>query len=67
MKTGSSSLWVNLIHMFLVAPLLLWIGYHGKNTGRAAFEMLLMLAFTALGYNLYGLVLELNTVTGGKV
>jgi hypothetical protein len=61
-----SSLWVNLIHMFLVAPLLLWIGYHGKNTGRAAFELVLMLAFAALGYNLYGLILGMNTVTGAK-
>jgi hypothetical protein len=52
--------------MLLVAPLLLWIGYYGKENTRAVFEMLLMLAFTALGYNLYSLVLELNTVTGGK-
>lgn len=52
--------------MVLVAPLLLWIGYHGKDTGRAAFELVLMLAFLALGYNLYSLMLKINTVTGGK-
>jgi hypothetical protein len=63
---GSSSLWVNLIHMILIAPLILYIGYNGKETTRQAFEALLLLAFAALGYNLYSLVVMLNTVTGGK-
>jgi hypothetical protein len=64
--SGSSSLWVNLIHIVLVVPILLWIGYYKKETSRQAFEMLLLLAFSALGYHLYSLVLEIKTVSGDK-
>ena len=63
-RAGSSTLWINLIHIVLIAPLLLWIGYYGKNTSRIAFEMLLMLGFSALGYHLYSLFIMTNTVTG---
>lgn len=52
--------------MWIIAPLLLWIGYYGKDTTRAAFEMVLMIGFASLGYHIYRLMLELNTVTGGK-
>jgi len=52
--------------MLLLSPILLWIGYYGKETSRKAFEMLLLLAFSALGYHSYNLILQLNTVTGGK-
>ena len=64
--SGSSSLWVNLIHIILVVPILLWIGYYKKETSRQAFEMLLLLAFSALGYHMYGLVLQLNVVSGDR-
>jgi uncharacterized membrane protein len=60
----SSSLWVNLMHIGLIAPLLFWIGYYKKDTTRPAFEMLLLLAFAALGYNLKSLVTETSTVSG---
>jgi len=33
MRKGSSY-WVNLIHIFLVGPLLIFIGYHKENTHR---------------------------------
>ena len=57
----SSGLWINLIHMFLVAPLVLWIGYQGKKTERPFYEMLLLLGFSALGYHLYNLVILSET------
>jgi len=44
----------------------LWIGYYKKETSRQAFEMLLLLAFSALGYHLYSLMLEIKTVSGDK-
>jgi len=66
LKLGQSSLWVNLIHLGMIAPLLLYIGYYGKNTPRAAFELLLMLAFSGFGYHTYSLMLLFSTVTGGK-
>ena len=43
--------WVNLIHILLVAPLLMVIGWYGKQTSRRFFEMLLMFGFGALGYH----------------
>jgi hypothetical protein len=53
-----------LIHVLLVAPLLFWIGYYKKETTRQAYEMLLLLAFAAGGYNLYNLIVQVSTVTG---
>jgi hypothetical protein len=48
----------------LVAPLLFWIGYYKKETSRQAYEMLLLLGFSAAGYHLYNLIVQLSTVTG---
>jgi hypothetical protein len=45
--------WVNLIHIILVGPLLVYIGYNRENTKRKYFEMLLMLGFAAIGYHSY--------------
>lgn len=45
--------WVNYIHIFLVGPLLMYIGYNGIETERKFFELLLMLGFAALGYHGY--------------
>ena len=58
---NSPVLWVNVIHTVLVAPLLLWIGYHEKKTERAAYDMLLLAAFGALGYHLYKLIVVSQT------
>ncbi len=60
LKSRSSYWWINAIHLLLVAPLLLFIGYHRKNSPRMAYEMLLMLAFAALGYHMFSLVKMLN-------
>jgi hypothetical protein len=45
--------WVNYIHIFLVGPLLMWIGWNGVETPRKYFELLLMLAFATIGYHGY--------------
>lgn len=55
MKQGKSY-WVNLIHILLVGPLLVYIGYNGEKTARLYFEMLIMLAFAAVGYHGYYLL-----------
>jgi hypothetical protein len=55
--TTSKSMWVNIIHVVLVAPLLIYIGYNEKKTPRAAYEMLGLLTFSALGYHLYSIIL----------
>ena len=53
------SAWLNYIHIFLLAPLLLIIGYYGKNTNRKYFEMLLMFAFAAAGYHALSIMREM--------
>ena len=53
--------WINLIHVLLVAPLLMVIGYYGKQTSRRFFEMLLMLGFAALGYHGLNIVKTLSS------
>ena len=61
-KNASPSLWVNLIHMLVVGPLLIFIGAKGKDTPRYAYELLLMVAFAAGGYHLYSLIQMMNNV-----
>ena len=51
--SNGKSYWVNLIHVFIVGPLLVYIGYYGANTSRKFFELLMMLGFAAIGYHLY--------------
>jgi hypothetical protein len=58
---GSSALWINVFHVLIVAPLLLWIGYYGKKTERPAYELLLIAAFGALGYHLKSLIVSSQT------
>lgn len=52
LKAGNS-IWVNLIHVFIVGPLLIYIGYNGVKTSRKFFEILLMLGFASIGYHAY--------------
>ena len=58
MKQGKSY-WINLFHIFIVGPLLIYIGYYGENTARLYFELLLMLGFASIGYHGYYLVKNL--------
>jgi hypothetical protein len=55
MKLGKGY-WVNLIHILLVGPLLVYIGYNSEKTHRLYFELLLMLGFAAIGYHGYYLL-----------
>jgi hypothetical protein len=58
----SSYLWVNLFHVLLIAPLLIFIGYYGKKTPRSAYELLAMAGFAALGYHIYNILLQVQIV-----
>ncbi len=60
LKSRSSYSWVNAIHVLLVAPLLIYIGYHKKETPRFGYELLLMGGFAALGYHLFSVVKQLQ-------
>ena len=48
--------WVNYIHIFLVFPLFIYIGYNCAETERRYFEMLLLLGIAAGGYHVMNLV-----------
>lgn len=45
--------WVNLIHIFIIGPLLVYIGYNAEKTQRLYFELLMMLGFASIGYHAY--------------
>jgi ABC-type uncharacterized transport system YnjBCD permease subunit len=60
LKNRSGYSWVNAIHVLLVAPLLIYIGYNKKETPRSAYELLLMAGFAAAGYHLFSIVKQLN-------
>ena len=59
-RAASSTVWINLVHVFAVAPILLYIGSQAYDTPRWAYEILLMEVFAALGYHLYGLATSLQ-------
>jgi hypothetical protein len=59
-KAQSPSLWVNLIHTFAVAPLLIYIGSRGYDTPRWAYELLAITAFGAFGYHMYSIVMQIQ-------
>jgi hypothetical protein len=50
LKAGQSA-WVNWIHIFLIAPLLLILAYLKKSADARYYEMLLLLGFAAIGYH----------------
>ena len=60
LKNRSGYSWVNALHVALVAPLLMYIGWHKKETPRFAYELLLMMGFAAGGYHLFSLAKGLN-------
>ena len=52
----NKSIWVNLIHIVIVGPILVYIGYNREKTSRKFFEILLLLGFASIGYHLYYLL-----------
>jgi hypothetical protein len=47
---------INLFHILIVAPVLIYIGYMKTDASRFAYELLLMLAFAVTGYHGYYLI-----------
>jgi hypothetical protein len=52
--------WINYIHIFIVGPILMYIGLYEDETPRKVFEISLMLAFASLGYHAYYLYIDNN-------
>ena len=51
--------WFNVIHILLVGPILMYIGYQKNKTPNYIFELILMLAFASIGYHGYYLYKEM--------
>ena len=47
------SAWVNYIHIFLIGPLLIIIGYNGVETSKKYYDLLLMSGMASIGYHGY--------------
>lgn len=45
------SVWVNIIHAVYLGPLLIYMGWKKYDTPRAAYEILALFGFAALGYH----------------
>jgi hypothetical protein len=56
LSSRSDYAYINAIHVLLIAPLLMYIGWNQQDTPRAAYEALLMVSFAALGYHMFSLV-----------
>ena len=57
LKAGKNP-WINLFHIFIVAPLLIYIGSNGLKTPMYLYQFMLMLAFTVIGYHGYYLLID---------
>jgi len=55
LKDGKNP-WINYFHIFLIAPLIIYIGLNREKTERYYYELLLMLAFADIGYHTYYLI-----------
>lgn len=43
-------------HALLVAPLLIYVGWHGSKTDHEVFRLVMIAAFGAIGYHAYAIV-----------
>ncbi len=48
--------WVNCIHLFIIAPILLYIGYNKQTSRLLYYELLMLIAFASIGYHSYYLI-----------
>ena len=48
--------WINYIHIFIVGPVLVYIGLYKNKTPHKIFDIVLMLAFASLGFHAYEMI-----------
>ena len=56
LMSGSSGYKINIFHVAVVAPLLIYIGYYKPESSDFVYQLLLMLAFAVIGYHGYWLL-----------
>ena len=54
--SAGKNTWVNLFHIFLVGPILIYIGYNKELTPRYMYEFVLMMGFASIGYHGYYMI-----------
>ena len=52
--------WVSLIHIFIVGPILIYIGYNKQQSPLWSYKILLMLGFASIGYHGYYMIEEIK-------
>jgi hypothetical protein len=50
--------WVNWFHLLIVGPLFVYISLKGKQTPKAVFGLLVLLALFIIGFHIYVLVMK---------
>jgi hypothetical protein len=55
-RIGTYQAWVHILHVAIVAPVLLLLGWRGRDAPRWLYEVVLLLGFGAGGYHLFQLV-----------
>jgi len=53
LANGLSGYKINLFHVLVVAPLLIYIGYRQPEATDFVYQLLLMASFAAIGYHAY--------------
>ena len=61
-KAASPWVWVNLVHIIIVAPLLIWIGVHQQKTHPRVFQGLAVLTAVMFLYHCYQLYRDVEAV-----
>jgi hypothetical protein len=50
--------WINLAHIFIFAPLFLYVGWKKENTEKCFFQLLAILGFGVIGFHSYKLAIS---------
>jgi len=55
-RIGTHMAWIHILHVVLIAPVLILLGWRGRDAPRWLYEVMLLLGFGAGGYHLLHLV-----------
>lgn len=55
-RLGTHMVWIHMLHVTTIAPVLILLGWRGRDAPRWMYEVVLMLGFGAGGYHLLHLV-----------
>ncbi len=53
-------IWINLFHIFIISPLLIYLGLIKTKTPRFIYELIFMLGFAVIGYHNFYLLRKIS-------